>query len=119
MINGILFEGLNYGGKTSVIEAVHRLLCDRGDSVVTSHCVLAEEPRLKDLDVMAMSSVREDIGRPFPAAEVLDEFNVLKTAQVVLDTVLHATAAARDFRDGPAPGSPLVLAVLQQPVLRR
>lgn len=97
MISGILFEGLNYVGKTSVIHGVQRLLRDRGEGVVMSHCVLGEEPRLKELDMMAMSSVREDPGSPFPAAEVLSEFNVLKTAQVVLDTVMHAPAAAQDF----------------------
>jgi thymidylate kinase len=96
-IHGILLEGINYSGKSTVARLLGERLAARGVPLLQRHCYLVESPISAELQQQAFGSVTGWQDRAFPDAELLRSFNVRKSAQMLYDSAL---AAETDSLDG-------------------
>jgi thymidylate kinase len=85
-INGILVEGLNFAGKSTVCRALVARYEQRGVRVDGRHCYITDSPATAELQRLAKQSVVYSPGRPFPDADLLCPFNVYKSSQMLVDS---------------------------------
>ncbi|MEV7327313.1 hypothetical protein [Micromonospora sp. NPDC093244] len=96
----MLFEGLNFGGKTTTTGRVYELLEARGDRVERRRCHITKSEITDSLEVAARQAVQDGTSRVFPNPDLLRPFHVLKSAQMIVDAEAAATSPyASD--DGP------------------
>lgn len=97
VVNGLLIEGLNYSGKTTLARAVADILASRGVKVGSGHCFLCAEPvveSLQDLSFNGLSGKKPD---GFPDPVMMRPFNAFRSAQIMADSQF---AALRTWQDG-------------------
>ncbi|MFF1659160.1 hypothetical protein [Streptomyces sp. NPDC058255] len=98
-VYGVLLEGNNYSGKSSVARALGQKLTARGDTVRQRHCYVVDSEASMDLQRQAFDAVKGWEGRPYPDADLLRGFNVRKSAQILVDSGLIRESAA-DLNSG-------------------
>jgi thymidylate kinase len=86
-INGVLLEGGEYSGKTSVANALEKMLTQKGLKITRGHAVLTRSPVIMMLNKEAFRSLPKHIPLAFPDNNFFKRFNGLRTAQLMLDMV--------------------------------
>ena len=86
-INGLLLEGGEYSGKTSVANALEKMLTQKGLKITRGHAVLTRSPVIMMLNKEAFRSLPRHIPLAFPDKNFFKRFNGLRTAQLMLDMV--------------------------------
>lgn len=86
LIDGLLVEGLNYSGKTTLARAVERELGARGARVRSGHCYLFDEPIVAALQKLSFNGIVAENANGFPDPRLLKPFNALRSAQIIADS---------------------------------
>jgi thymidylate kinase len=96
-INGILLEGGEYSGKTSVATELEKILSKKGMKVKRGHAVLHRFPVIMMLNKEAFRSLPKHIPLSFPDKNFFKRFNGFRTAQLMVDlTLAHDSKVSRD-----------------------
>lgn len=90
LINGVLVEGLNYSGKTTLARMVARELTSRGLKVQSGHCYLCSEPIVESLQDLSFNGLEDKEANGFPDAEMMRPFNAFRSAQIIVDSQFAA-----------------------------
>ena len=93
-VHGILLEGLNYSGKSGLATALVEQLRGHGETVASRHCYIVADPLNDRLQHLAFDSLGDWAARPFPDPDLMRTFNVLKSAQMMIDSELVARRQA-------------------------
>jgi hypothetical protein len=102
MLRGVLLEGLNFAGKSTTAARLTTLLRARGTEVHSRHCYVCDTDGTQALQLRAKSSVGGSTGRPFPDPDLLRPFNVMKSAQMLIDSELATDSGYAAGAAGPA-----------------
>jgi thymidylate kinase len=92
--DGILVEGLNFAGKSTLTQELVRRLRARGERARAGHCWLLDEPLNREVHDRAFESVSRWEDAAFPDADYMRPFNVYRSAHLLMDTLI-ATRGTR------------------------
>ncbi|WP_128092208.1 hypothetical protein [Streptomyces resistomycificus] len=102
-VPGILIEGHEYSGKSTLAHQVADGLRRRGRTARASHATLTPDPVVRSLLDEALTVFAGSEHHDFRHPPTWRRFNALRSAQLILDTELFSRPAA-----GPQPGEILV-----------
>lgn len=88
VLPGILIEGLNYSGKTTVANLVIEMLEKEATSVDAGRCYVSGAPEVSGLQERAFASLVGPLPDRFPDADFMRTFNALRSAQMIADAEL-------------------------------
>jgi thymidylate kinase len=86
LIDGVLIEGLNYTGKTTLARAIEQELQARGASVRYGKSYLCDEPIVQDLQKLAFDGLIAEDATGFPDPRLLKSFNAFRSALIMADS---------------------------------
>lgn len=87
-INGLVLEGGEYSGKTSLANELEKMLTAKGIKVKRGHAILQRPPVIMLLNKEAFRSLPKHIPLAFRDKAFFKRFNVLRTAQLMVDVTL-------------------------------
>ncbi|MBT2896390.1 AAA family ATPase [Streptomyces sp. McG3] len=94
IVHGVLLEGINYSGKSTVARLLGEKLAMRGHVPRQRHCYAVESSISQELQRQAFESVQNWEDRAFPDADLMRAFNIRKSAQILVDSGLIAESDA-------------------------
>jgi thymidylate kinase len=86
LIDGVLLEGLNYSGKTTVARAVEQELKAREAQVRYGRCYLCDEPIVEALQKLSFNGLVAEDANGFPDPRLMKPFNAFRSAQIIADS---------------------------------
>ena len=87
-INGLVLEGGEYSGKTSVAKELEKMLTAKGIKVKRGHAILQRPTVIMLLNKEAFRSLPKHIPLAFRDKTFFKRFNALRTAQLMVDLTL-------------------------------
>ncbi|MEY9878243.1 cytidylate kinase [Streptacidiphilus sp. MAP12-33] len=90
LVPGVVIEGLEYSGKTTLARHLARALADRGLAARPSHAVLCQGVPLLAAMMTTALAVFDDGPGPAPTPRAWRTFNTVRSAQLLTDAHLYA-----------------------------
>lgn len=84
-INGVLFEGLCYSGKSTVARVFAQRLRTRVAGLRLGHGQMSDSPLALYLQDQAFHSLSNDLPDEFPSGSYVETFNIFRSAQLLID----------------------------------